>query len=186
MTNGRVRTVIHGPDGPLPFQDYMVKLRTDVPVMRVEFDGAEAATAAPGVLEAIGASDTVVIAPSNPIVSVGPILAVPGLREALSETRAVRVAISPIIAGQVVKGPAAKMLETLGHEVSALGVARLYARDGLLDVMVIDEQDRDLAPVIEGELGVDCAVTDTIMSSDEKKAALAATTLAAARAAQRR
>jgi LPPG:FO 2-phospho-L-lactate transferase len=180
MSNEPVRTVIHGPDGPLPFQDYMVKLRTDVEVKRVEFAGIESARPAPGVLEAIAASDVIVLAPSNPIVSVGPILAVPGIRDAIGSAAGVRIAISPIIAGQVVKGPAAKMLESLGHEVSARGVARLYAQPPrLVDVMVIDEQDAALAPTIEQDLGIRCVVTDTIMSSDEKKDALARAVVAA-------
>jgi LPPG:FO 2-phospho-L-lactate transferase len=182
MTDAAVRTVIHGPEGPLPFQDYMVKLRTDVEVRRVEFAGAEAAAAAPGVADAILGSETIVLAPSNPLVSIGPILAIREIREALAAAPGVRVAVSPIIAGQVVKGPAAKMLASLGHEVSALGVARIYAAgERLIDAMVIDEQDRALAPAIEGELGIHCIVTDTLMVSDEKKQALARAALSARR-----
>lgn len=177
MSNDPVRTRIIGPDGEIPFQDYMVKLRTEVEVRGVEFDGAGRAAPAPGVLEALRDSEIVIVAPSNPIVSIGPILAVPGIREALTASKATRVAISPIIAGEVVKGPAAKMLQTLGHEVSATGVARIY-RD-FIDVMVIDEQDRALAPEVEA-LGLRCLVTDTIMSSDAKKAALAGALLEAA------
>ena len=125
----------------------------------------------PALIEALRDAEAVILAPSNPFVSVGPILAVPGLRTALESTKAVRAAISPIIAGQVVKGPAAKMLQTLGHEVSALGVAKIYA--GLIDLMVIDEQDRALAPAIEA-LGMHVAVTDTMMTSIERKTELAA------------
>ncbi len=176
MSNDPIRTRIIGPDGEIPFQDYMVKLRTDVEVRGVEFAGAEKAAPAPGVLAALRDAKAVILAPSNPIVSIGPILAVPGLRDALARSRASRVAISPIIAGEVVKGPAAKMLQTLGHEVSAVGVARIY--QGLVDLMVIDEQDAALAPAVEA-LGMRCLVTDTIMSSDEKKAALARTIVAA-------
>ena len=176
MSNDPIRTRIIGPDGEIPFQDYMVKLRTDVEVRGVEFAGAEKAAPAPGVLAALRDAKAVILAPSNPIVSIGPILAVPGLRDALAHSRATRVAISPIIAGEVVKGPAAKMLQTLGHEVSAVGVARIY--QGLVDLMVIDEQDAALAPAVEA-LGMRCLVTDTIMSSDEKKAALAGTIVAA-------
>ena len=176
MSNDPIRTRIIGPDGEIPFQDYMVKLRTDVEVRGVEFAGAEKAAPAPGVLAALRDAKAVILAPSNPIVSIGPILAVPGLRDALAHSRATRVAISPIIAGEVVKGPAAKMLQTLGHEVSAVGVARIY--QGLVDLMVIDEQDAGLAPAVEA-LGMRCLVTDTIMSSDEKKAALARTIVAA-------
>lgn len=178
MSNHPVRTRILGPDGALAFQDYMVKLRTEFDFRGAEFIGAEAAVPAPGVVESIREAAMVVLAPSNPIVSLGPILAVPGIREALAESSATRVAISPIIAGEVVKGPAAKMLAALGHEVSALGVARIYA--GLIDVMVIDEADRALAPAVEA-LGIGCLVTDTWMTSDEKKTALAKAVIAAKR-----
>lgn len=154
----------------------MVRLRTEVEVHQIRFVGAAEARPAPGVVEAIERSSAVLIAPSNPFVSIGPILAVPGLREALAQTRATRVAISPVIAGQVVKGPAAKMMQSLGHEVSAVGVASMYR--GLIDVMVIDEQDRELAPRIEG-LGMRCHVTDTMMTSTERKAELAASVLRA-------
>jgi LPPG:FO 2-phospho-L-lactate transferase len=185
MSNNPVRTVIHGPDGPLPFQEYMVKLRTDIDVARIEFDGAPAAVPAPGVVEAIRQSETVILAPSNPFVSIGPILAVQGIRDALVSTPAVRVAISPIIAGQVVKGPAAKMLASLGHEVSAVGVAKLYREPlKLIDLMVIDEQDRALAPQVEA-LGMECYVTDTMMTSQERKRELAAAVVDAARAVRR-
>lgn len=178
MSNERIETRIVGPDGPIAFQDYMVRLRTQVEVRDVEFAGAQYAKPAPGVLDAIRDSEIVVIAPSNPFVSIGPILAVPGIREELDETNALRVAISPIIAGQVVKGPAAQMLQSLGHEVSALGVARIYRE--YIDLMVIDEQDAGLAPAIR-ELGFECHVTDTMMTSDQRKAELAETVVLAAR-----
>ncbi|MCI0574489.1 MAG: 2-phospho-L-lactate transferase, partial [Myxococcaceae bacterium] len=177
MSDDPVRTVIAGPDGELPFQEYMVRLRTEVDVHGVRFSGVDDARAAPGVLEALREASVVVVAPSNPFVSIGPMLAVPGLRDALATTRAIRVGISPIIAGQVVKGPLAKMMATLGHEVSAAGVAEIYR--GLLDVMVIDEQDRALAPRVEA-LGMRVVVTDTMMTSDERKAELAGEVVAAA------
>ncbi len=175
MSNEPVRTRILGPEGELPFQEYMVKLRTDFDFRGAEFTGAESAHPAPGAIDAIVGSEMVILAPSNPIVSIGPILAVPGLREALEATTALRVAISPIIAGEVVKGPAGKMLAALGHEVSAVGVAKIYA--GLIDVMVIDQKDRALAPAVEA-LGMRCVVTDTFMVDDAAKAALAATVVA--------
>ena len=177
MSNLPLETRIVGPDGEYALQDYMVRLRTEVEVQDIHFAGAEQSMPAPGVLEAIRDARMVILAPSNPLVSIGPILAVPGIRQELAASKATRVAVSPIIAGEVVKGPAAKMLRTLGHEVSAVGVARIY--QGLIDVMVIDEQDRALAPEVEA-LGLRCVVTDTIMSSDEKKAALARTVLQAA------
>lgn len=176
MTNGRIETRITGPDGELPFQDYMVRLRTEVDVHGIRFVGAAQAQPAPGVIEAIRDAATVILAPSNPLVSIGPILAVPGIREALAGSHAKRAAISPIIAGQVVKGPAAKMMTTLGHEVSALGVARIYA--GLIDLMVIDQLDATLAPQIEA-LGMRCLVTDTMMTSAQRKAELARDVLSA-------
>ena len=176
MTNDRIETRITGPAGELPFQDYMVRLRTELEVREIRFAGADTAKPAPGVIEAIRDSRTVILAPSNPLVSIGPILAVPGIRVALAASKARRAAISPIIAGQVVKGPAAKMMTTLGHEVSALGVARIYA--GLIDLMVIDNLDRALAPAVEA-LGMRCFVTDTMMTSAERKAELARDVLTA-------
>ena len=179
MANEPVRTKIFGPDGEIDFQDYMVRLRTEVEVRSIAFDGIESAAPAPGVLEAIRESEAVILAPSNPFVSVGPILAVRGIREALLATKAVRAAVSPIIAGQVVKGPAAKMLQTLGHEVSAVGVAEIYRE--IIDVMVIDNEDAALAPRVEA-LGLRCLVTDTMMTSAQRKADLALDVLAACRA----
>ena len=175
MTNDRIETRIVGPEGELPFQDYMVRLRTEVDVREVVFAGAADARPAPGVLEAISDATAVILAPSNPLVSIGPIIAVTGIRDTLANSKAKRAAISPIIAGKVVKGPAAKMMTTLGHEVSALGVARIYR--GLIDLMVIDEQDRALAPAVES-LGMRCLVTDTMMTSPERKQELARDVLA--------
>jgi len=178
MSNDPVRTVIVGPEGPLPFQEYMVKLRTEVDVRGVEFSGAEQAAPAPGVVESLSEADVVVFAPSNPLVSIWPILAVPGIHGAIRESRAHRIAISPIIAGKTVKGPAAKMLASLGHEISAVGVARIY--QGLIDTMVIDTEDAALRDEIEG-LGIRCVVTNTWMTDDNRKRQLATTVLEAAR-----
>lgn len=178
MANEPIRTKVDGPDGEIDFQEYMVRMRTEVEVRSIAFAGADAARPAPGVVEAIRDAEAVILAPSNPFVSIGPILAVPGVRDALASTAAVRAAISPIIAGQVVKGPAAKMLQSLGHEVSAVGVAAVYR--GLIDLMVIDEQDRALAPRVEA-LGMRCHVTDTMMTSAERKAELAAEVVREAR-----
>jgi len=170
VTNERVATHVLTTEGELDFQDYMVRLATEPHVTGVRFAGADEAVPAPGVLHAIREADRLIIAPSNPFVSIGPILAVPGVREAVVESGARRIAISPIVGGQAIKGPAAKMLASLGHDVSAAGVAEIY-RD-LIDVMVIDEQDRALAPQVEA-LGLTCAVTNTMMTSPERKAALA-------------
>lgn len=179
MSNDPVRTMITGPDGELAFQEYMVRLRTEVDVKSIRFDGIEAARPAPGVVGAIANAETVILAPSNPFVSIGPILAVEGIRPALESTAATRIAVSPIIAGQVVKGPAAKMMTTLGYEVSALGVARIY--QGLIDLFVLDQQDRELAPAVEA-LGMKTLVTDTMMTSMGRKAELARDILTAAKA----
>lgn len=170
VTDERVATHVLTTEGELDFQDYMVRLATEPDVTGVRFAGAEEAAPAPGVLEAIREADRLIIAPSNPFVSIGPILAVPGVREAVVESGARRIAISPIVGGQAIKGPAAKMLASLGHDVSAAGVAEIY-RD-LIDVMVIDEEDRALAPQVEA-LGLTCAITNTMMTSPERKAALA-------------
>ena len=170
VTNERVATHVLTADGEIAFQDYMVRLATEPDVTGVRFAGADSAAPAPGVIEAIREAERLIIAPSNPFLSIGPILAVPGVREAVSESRARRIAISPIVGGQAIKGPAAKMLASLGHEVSAAGVAAIY-RD-LVDVMVIDEEDRALAPQVEA-LGLTCAITNTMMTSPERKAALA-------------
>lgn len=177
MSDERVTTQIYGDEGEIPFQEYMVKHRGEPEVRRIEFAGAGQARPAPGVLEAIAGAGILVIAPSNPLVSIGPILAVPGIRDAIAESKATTVAVTPIIAGDVVKGPAAKMMASLGHEVSAVGVAAIY--HGVVDAFVIDEQDRELAPRVE-QLGIRCAVTDTMMTSDQRKAELAADVLAAA------
>ena len=170
-------TVVVTPDGPLDFQDYFVRGRASAEVVGVEFPGAASAAPAPGVLDALAGPDVVIVAPSNPFVSIEPILVVPGVRDALRDTMAPVVAVSPIVGGEAVKGPAAAMMQTLGHEVSALGVARLYA--GLVDVFVLDEVDRALAPAV-GDLGMRAVVTDTMMTSADRRLALASTVLDAA------
>ena len=178
MSNERVETRIVGPEGEIAFQDYMVRLRTEVDVREIVFAGIEQAKPAPGVIESLRDAETVILAPSNPLVSIGPILGVPGVKAALAASKAVRAAISPIIAGEVVKGPAAKMMTTLGYEVSAYGVARMY--EGLIDLMVIDTRDAGLRSAVES-LGMRCLVTDTMMTSPERKAELARDVLAACR-----
>jgi LPPG:FO 2-phospho-L-lactate transferase len=170
MSDDRVATLVDTPAGRLDFQDYFVARRQSDDVLGVTFAGIERAVAQPVALEAIREAEAIVIAPSNPIVSVGPILATPGMREALDHAEAPIVAVSPIVGGQALKGPAASMLTTLGHEVSALGVARLY--DGLVDGMVIDEADRALAPAI-ALLGMRVLVTATVMGGREDRARLA-------------
>jgi LPPG:FO 2-phospho-L-lactate transferase len=188
MTDDRVATLVDTPAGRLEFQDYFVGRHQSDDVLGVTFAGIERATAHPDAVAAVRAADAVVIAPSNPIVSVAPILETPGIREALADTPAPIVAVSPIVGGRALKGPAAQMLATLGHEVSALGVARLYA--GLIDGLVIDEVDRELAPAIE-LAGSRALVTATVMGGEADRRRLAtevldfAASLAGERAAAR-
>lgn len=178
-TEDRLRTMVtlaEGPDAGLEvsFQEYFVQRRHGVAVRAVRFDGAELATPGPGVLEAIGAAGTVVIAPSNPIVSIDPVLAVPGVRAAVEARRADVVAVSPIVAGAALKGPADRLLAELGHEATVLGVARLYAP--LASTLVIDEADAALASAVEAE-GLRAVVAPSIMRTPEIAAALARTVL---------
>ncbi|MCP3937158.1 MAG: 2-phospho-L-lactate transferase [Actinomycetia bacterium] len=161
-------------EGEISFQEYFVGRRHDVAVDAVRFSGAADARPAPGVLEAIGDATCVVVAPSNPIVSIGPVLAIPGIREALTERRDVVVAISPIVGGKALKGPADRMLTELGHESTASGVAELYAE--FASALVVDTVDASQASDIE-RLGLECIVTDTIMSDVDVAAALATTTI---------
>ncbi len=160
------------------FQHYFVGLRHAVAVRSVRFDGARAARPAPGVLEAIRDAELIVVCPSNPVVSIGPILAVPGIREALAARRERVVAVSPIVAGAALKGPADRLLVELGHESSALGVARLHSP--WVGTLVIDEQDAHLQEAVEKE-GVRAVVAPTIMTSPEVAASLATAVLDAAR-----
>ena len=179
MTDVPVRTQVRTDDGWLDFQDYFVRLRQAPDVREVRFAGIEAARPTPEVEAAINGAGAIVIAPSNPIVSVGPILAVPGMSERLASARARGarvVAVSGIVGGKALKGPADRMLATLGHEPTALGVARGYA--GLIDTFVLDEVDAALAPAVEA-LGIGAVVTDTIMTDDDSRARLARSVLAA-------
>lgn len=170
MSNEQVRTVVHTEAGALPFQEYFVKGRGEGRVQRVELRGLELALPAPGVCEAIRTADLIILPPSNPIVSIGPILALPGLRDALRETPAPIVAISPLVAGKPIKGPADRLLGGLGIEVSAVGVAGLY--QDFLDTFVIDEQDAYQRLRLEQQ-GFSVIVMDTIMGNIDKSIALA-------------
>jgi LPPG:FO 2-phospho-L-lactate transferase len=174
MTDDRVATLIDTPSGRLEFQDYFVGRRQSDDVLGVAFAGIERATAHADALAAIREAAAVVIAPSNPIVSVAPILATPGMREVLVDASVPVVAVSPIVGGRALRGPAAQMLATLGHEVSVLGVAQLYA--GLIDGLVIDEVDRELAPAVE-LVGARVLVTETVMGNEADRRRLAAEVL---------
>jgi len=161
-------------EGEIAFQDYFVRRRHAVPVSGVRFAGVDLAVPGPGVLDAIDDAGTVVIAPSNPIVSIGPVLAVPGVRDRLAARRRSVVAVSPIVAGAALKGPADRLMTELGQDASVVGVARLY-RD-VAGTLVVDDADGHLAPAVEAE-GVRCVVAPTVMSSPEAAAALARVTL---------
>ena len=179
MTDATVRTQVRTDEGWLDFQDYFVRLRQAPEVHEVRFAGIEDARPSAEVVAALGTADVVVVAPSNPIVSVGPILAVPRMTELLVDARrrgARFVAVSGIVGGKALKGPADRMLASLGHEPTALGVARGYA--GLIDVFVLDTVDADHAPAVEA-LGMRAVVTDTIMTDDASRARLAREILAA-------
>jgi LPPG:FO 2-phospho-L-lactate transferase len=168
-TDDRWRTRIVTDDGELDFQEYFVHRRQEPIVRGVRFDG-DGAQPTPGVLDAIATADLVVIGPSNPIVSIGPTLELPGVRDALRSTHAERVAVSPIIGGRALKGPADRMLASMGHEVSAPGVARLYA--GLVDRYVLDEADAALADEV-APIGPEPVVLPTVMRTDDDRRALA-------------
>jgi LPPG:FO 2-phospho-L-lactate transferase len=177
MSDQPVRTRILGPDGWLTFQEYFVREKAQVEVRAVDYAGAAAAAPAPGVLDAIAGADTVLVCPSNPITSVGPILAVPGLVEALGATPANVVAVSPIVGGAAVSGPAGRLMAAAGLPVSAAGVARAYGP--WLDRLVFDEQDRALAEEIRAA-GVRPVLAPTMMSSRDAEITLARSVLGAA------
>ncbi len=177
VTDDPLRTRLQLLDGPeVGFQEYFVHRHHDVAVAAVRFEGSDDARPGPGVLEAISGADTVVVCPSNPVVSIGPLLAVPGVLEALEARRDRIVGVSPIVAGAAIKGPADRLLREMGFESSVVGVARWYA--GWMGTLVIDEADAGLAQAVEAE-GVRCVVAPTVMSSRERSAALSRIVLGA-------
>jgi LPPG:FO 2-phospho-L-lactate transferase len=164
VSDDPLRTELEAEDGErLSFQDYFVRRQQHDRIARVFFEGT--ASPAPGVLDAIADADVVIIPPSNPLVTIGPMLAVVG--DALRSTRARRVAISPIVGGRALKGPLVSLMQSMGHEVSSAGVARIY--DGLIDVLLVDEP-------VEAEVGT--VVCDTLMRSPDDAARLAKLALA--------
>jgi LPPG:FO 2-phospho-L-lactate transferase len=177
MSDDRVRTFVKLKGrAAIPFQEYFVRGRARGAVERIELRGAQSARPLPAAIAAIRDSAAVILAPSNPFVSIGPILALRGMRDALRSARGRVAAISPIVGGRTIKGPADKMMRGLGHEVSALGVARLY-RD-IASVFVLDEVDRRYVGPIE-KLGMRAVATDTIMSTPARAARLADVVLGA-------
>jgi len=174
MTDDRFETKVVTAAGTMHFQEYLVKRRAQDEVIDVTFEGVEKARPAPGVVDSILSSDAIIICPSNPIVSIGTILSVRDIKSALEETEAKVAAISPIVGGSPIKGPADKLMRGLGLEVSAYGVAELYRT--FLDTLVIDQVDRDEKERIEG-LGLNVVTTNTIMRDLSDKVQLARITL---------
>jgi LPPG:FO 2-phospho-L-lactate transferase len=174
MSDDPVATKVDTEEGLLEFQHYFVRRRCEPAVRAIRFDGAEEAQPAPGVIEAIRDPEcrAILIAPSNPFLSVDPILAVPAIREALAQAKAPVVAVSPIVGGTAVKGPTAKMMRELGLEISAATVAAHYA--GVIDAMLVDERDPP------GDIGITSARADTLMKTldDRVRVARAALVLA--------
>jgi LPPG:FO 2-phospho-L-lactate transferase len=174
MSDDPISTILDTPEGRLEFQEYFVRRGQSDEVLGIELRGIDDAGPTERVLEAISRADAIVFCPSNPVVSVGPILALPGMVEALASSSAPKVAVSPIVGGRALKGPADRMLASLGHEVSATGVARMYA--GLVDGMVVDRTDEGERAGIEA-LGMRALATESVMRDAEDRARLASETL---------
>ncbi len=180
MSDDPVRTVVETEIGRLSFQDYFVRHKSAPSVSGLEFDGHDTASPNPALREALQSDDlsAIILCPSNPFLSIMPILAVPGVRRALEQRRAPLVAVSPIIAGKALKGPAAEVMRGLGHDPSAAGVAEVYG--GLLDGLVIDTVDTDSADAIAAA-GPEVSVTDTVMKNAAGSERLAEQVVAFAR-----
>jgi LPPG:FO 2-phospho-L-lactate transferase len=174
MSDEPVSTILDTPEGRLEFQEYFVRRGQRDEVLGIELRGIEDAGPTERVLAAISGADAIVLCPSNPVVSVGPILALPRMMEALASSDVPKVAVSPIVGGRALKGPADRMLASLGHEVSATGVARMYA--GLVDGMVVDRTDESERAGIE-VLGIRVLATESVMRDAEDRARLASETL---------
>jgi LPPG:FO 2-phospho-L-lactate transferase len=166
VSDDPVRTVLSTPAGDLDFQTWFVRRRHEDPVLAVRYEGADTATPAPGVVEAIAEAEVVFLAPSNPFVSIGPILSVPGVAEALGERTRPVVALSPLVGGRALRGPVMEMLTSLGHEPSTLGVARLY--EEIASAFVVDPVDAALVPEIE-VLGVRALVAPIVMVDPKRR-----------------
>jgi LPPG:FO 2-phospho-L-lactate transferase len=174
MSDDPIPTMIDSNEGPLHFQEYLVKRRTEPVVKGIRFAGVESAQPAPGVLEAIRAADRIIICPSNPLISIGPILTVPQVRDQLRAHKEKVFAVCPIVAGKSLKGPSDKMLAQLGHEPTALGVAKLYS--DFTGIFVIDPADRKQAAPIAA-LGMKVAILPTVMKTPAQKRKLASALL---------
>src|SRR5229473_2572878 len=174
MSDNPIPTIIDSNEGPLHFQEYLVKRRAEPVVRGIRFAGAESAKPAPGVLEAIRNADRIIICPSNPLISIGPILAVPRIRDQLRAHKERVFAVCPIVGGKSLKGPSDKMLAQLGHESTALGVAKLYA--DFTGTFIIDPADRTQAAPIAA-LGLEFAILPTVMKTQAQKRKLASAIL---------
>jgi LPPG:FO 2-phospho-L-lactate transferase len=174
MSDDPVPTMIDSNEGPLHFQEYLVKRRTEPVVKGIRFAGAESAKPAPGVLEAIRHADRILICPSNPLISIGPILAVPQIRDQLRAHKEKVFAVCPIVGGKSLKGPSDKMLAQLGHDPTALGVAKLYA--DFIGTFVIDPADKAQASPIAA-LGMKVEILPTVMKTSAQKRKLASALL---------
>jgi LPPG:FO 2-phospho-L-lactate transferase len=170
MSDTPITTIIDSNEGPLHFQEYLVKRRTEPLVKGIRFAGVESAQPAPGVLEAIREADRILICPSNPLLSIGPILAVPQIRDQLRAHKEKVFAVCPIVGGKSLKGPSDKMLAQLGHKPTALGVAKLYA--DFTATFVIDPADQSQSAAISA-LGMKVAILPTVMKTQAQKRKLA-------------
>jgi len=171
MSDDPVRTIVHTNSGALTFQEYFVRRRWEPIVESIQFDGIETAHPTQDVVLSLREGDLIILCPSNPFVSLDPILALPALRRIIAASRAPKVAVTPIVGGQALKGPAAKMMRELGLQVSPVGVARHY--QDLLTGFILDQQDEDLKITVAFELGVRTLVTDTVMKADGDRLRLA-------------
>ncbi|WP_419880364.1 2-phospho-L-lactate transferase [Peribacillus sp. B-H-3] len=170
MSNDRIASYIHTPEGRFHFQEYLIQRRMSDQVLKIEYHGAANASPSPGVLEKIAEANIILFAPSNPLVSIGPILSLPVIKDAIKKSKARVVAVSPIVNGGVIKGPADRMMRDMNIEVSPAGIVDYY--EGLLDGIVIDFQDEQYFSELKNR-GLEVLVTNTIMDSDEKKESLA-------------
>jgi LPPG:FO 2-phospho-L-lactate transferase len=174
MSDDRLRTKVVTPDGVMDFQEYFVRRWYEPPVEEVRYEGADQAMPSPEAVAAILSASTIILAPSNPIASIGPMLAVSGLRQALAQASGMRIAVSPLIGGDAVKGPTVPMMQAAGLAISPVGVSQAY--DGLIDAIVIDRQDVAYKPALE-EHGLKVLVTDILMEGFEGRLRLAAEVL---------
>jgi len=175
MSDQLVPTTVHTVEhGPLSFQRYFVERRAEPAVTGFTFEGIEAAQPAPGLLDALAAADRIIICPSNPFISIDPVLGVPGVRDALANASAPVIAVSPIVAGDAIKGPTAKMFWEMGTEPSVQAVAARY--QDIVDLMIIDKQDASAAAAVQA-LGISVVTAPTIMRTLEDKTTLAAIAL---------